>query len=145
MPEYSYDPAQINNGGFDQMRFELGDVEVEGGKDTTAMCDEEYTAMIKRGIDIDGKGWSWAKLLCLRAIMMRFSVESDISAGGMTIDLSSRYVRWKALYLRMLQSFQLPCANIAALERQPYFYEGMQNYSAVSSPFERGNGREELP
>ena len=43
---YTYDPAKINENGKDRMRFELGDIMVEGGADTCALTDEEYNAII---------------------------------------------------------------------------------------------------
>ena len=43
---YSYDPTQIRARGKDQMRFELGDTQTEGGADTCALADEEYEAVL---------------------------------------------------------------------------------------------------
>lgn len=42
---YSYDPTQIRARGKDQMRFELGDTQTDGGADTCALADEEYEAV----------------------------------------------------------------------------------------------------
>ena len=48
MPEknYTYDPAKISENGKDRMRFELGDTMVDGGSETTALTDEEITAIL---------------------------------------------------------------------------------------------------
>ena len=43
---YSYDPTKIRARGKDQMRFELGDTQTEGGADTCVLADEEYEAML---------------------------------------------------------------------------------------------------
>ena len=43
---YSYDPTQIRARGKDQMRFELGDTQTDGGADTCALADEEYEAVL---------------------------------------------------------------------------------------------------
>ena len=43
---YTYDPANVKNPGKDRMRFELGDVMVDGLSDTTALTDEEIQAAI---------------------------------------------------------------------------------------------------
>lgn len=43
---YQYEPENIAKYGKDRMRFELGDVMVEGKEKTCALCDEEYNAVI---------------------------------------------------------------------------------------------------
>ena len=43
---YQYEPGNIAEYGKDRMRFELGDVMVEGKEKTCALCDEEYNAVI---------------------------------------------------------------------------------------------------
>ena len=45
---YQYEPENIAKYGKDRMRFELGDVMVEGKEKTCALCDEEYNAVIQR-------------------------------------------------------------------------------------------------
>ena len=44
---YTYDPGNVKELGKDRMRFELGDVMVEGCSDTTALTDEEIQAAIE--------------------------------------------------------------------------------------------------
>ena len=46
MSTYTYEPDHIKENGKDRMRFELGDTMVEGGVETCALCDEEYTAAL---------------------------------------------------------------------------------------------------
>ncbi len=91
---YTYDPSMITRKGKDQMRFELGDTVIQGGNMTTALCDEEYEAIITKYPD----NWLMAKFQCLDAIVMRFAYEVDTKIDGLSYSLSDRYPRWKALY-----------------------------------------------
>ena len=43
---WSYNPVNINDHTMDRMRFELGDVQVEGECDTCSLSDEEFQAII---------------------------------------------------------------------------------------------------
>ena len=43
---YTYNPEKIGEQGVDRMRFELGDTMVEGEQETSALCNEEYEAII---------------------------------------------------------------------------------------------------
>lgn len=47
---YQYEPGNIAKYGKDRMRFELGDVMVEGKEKTCALCDEEYNAVLPEKI-----------------------------------------------------------------------------------------------
>ena len=111
-PAYDYDPAKIQEGGKDQMRFELGDTAIEGGRDTCALADEEYAAILSAAA---GRGFQYAKYKCLEAIMMRMAFEADYSADGLSISFSQRYDRWKELWARMQKQYQSIKANPAAL------------------------------
>ena len=71
MPTYTYDPSRITEGGISQMRFELGDTMIEQGPMTCPLCDEEYTAIIKKY----GSNWRRARYMCLKAIVMKLSYE----------------------------------------------------------------------
>ena len=42
---YTYEPAMITSYGKDRMRFELGDVMVDGKERTCALSDEEYIVL----------------------------------------------------------------------------------------------------
>lgn len=125
-PTYSYDPAQIYDGGLNQMRFELQDNIMEGGAVTTALCDEEYKTIIEHE-----KSWKRAKLKCLKAIIMKFAYEVNTSTDGLSYSLSERYERWKAMYdsLKKETIVAVPTCNPSALSsppgRPPYFYEDM--------------------
>ena len=43
---YTYDPEKILENGLDRMRFELGDIMVEGREATAALADEEIRAAL---------------------------------------------------------------------------------------------------
>lgn len=139
MPQqtYDYDPTKIKDGGKDQMRFELGDTAIEGGRDTCALSDEEYTAIINGETK---RGFQYAKYKCLEAIMMRLAYEVDYSADGLSLSLSQRYDRWKELWLRMQKQYQYITANPAALgdnklDGGHYFRLGMNDNPRTIRPY----------
>ncbi|MEA4922158.1 MAG: hypothetical protein VB031_02185 [Eubacteriaceae bacterium] len=136
---YSYDPTKITDGGADQMRFELGDTEVEGKKETTALSDEEYTAVITK-VNDDGRGWTYAKYLCVRAIMMRYSNETDFNAGGASIALSQRYDRWKDLYEKLKKTFQRPEYDKTNQSKSEYVEFGMHDNPSIGAAGNPFNG-----
>lgn len=109
---YSYNPLLITAKGVDQMRFELGDTIVEGEGITSALCNEEYQAMIEAH-----KSWKKAKLACLKAIVMRLSFEVNTSTDGLSYSLSERFDRWKAMYDEHKKKchVSMPIANPQAL------------------------------
>lgn len=53
---YQYEPGNIAEYGKDRMRFELGDVMVEGKEKTCALCDEEYNAVLPEKIPTTRQG-----------------------------------------------------------------------------------------
>lgn len=131
MSNYTYDPSKIFDGGLNQLRFELGDVEVEGGKASCALCDEEYLAIAE---NTKGQSWGRIKFACLKAIMMRFSYEVDYSADGMSLSLSERYKRWKAMYDEGKKQYEIGGDIFGTLSKPyggvngaggHYFYLGM--------------------
>lgn len=93
MATYSYDPAKCQGGGVDQMRFELGDTVIDMDAATSALCDEEYKAIL----DKHGKNWRKAKFLCLDAICKKLAYEVNTSVGGLSYSLAERYPRFKAM------------------------------------------------
>lgn len=130
MATYTYDPTKITEGGVDQMRFELGDTATEMNNMTSPLCDEEYSAILKKY----GNSWRMAKYQCLKAITMKLAYEVDTSVGGLSYSLSQRYERWK----KMLDEAKKEAAGIAGVPRAgdpgslmphggtPYFYNDMQ-------------------
>ena len=129
MPKWTYDPTKITEGGVDQMRFELGDTVVDMDGISSPLCDEEYHAIIEKY----GKSWRKAKVLCLRAIVMKLAYEVNTSVGGLSYSLDQRYERWKKMLeeeeKKLSALHSLPIAHPGALMPAggtPYFYNDMQ-------------------
>ncbi len=135
-PAYTYDPTQIAQGGKDQMRFELGDTMVEGGADTCALTDAEYTAIIAAT-----PRWKKAKLKCIESILFRFSYEVDTRVGALSLSLSQRLDAWRRLRDELkaeIDAAAAPSANPQAIGGPHYFHTGMMENR-------RGGGTEEGP
>lgn len=128
---YSYDPADLAGMSVSRMRLELGDTQVDGGANTCALSDGEISALIERELAAGG-GWHAAKVACLRAIVMRFAMSADLRAGGMSIELSQRYERYRKLLEDAERLYQTPSVHPAALGRSRpdgghYFFAGMND------------------
>ena len=134
-PAYTYDPTKIAQGDKDQMRFELGDTMVEGGADTCALSDAEYTAIIEAT-----PRWKKAKLRCIESILFRFSYEVDTRVGALSLSLSQRLEAWRRLRdeLKAEVETAAPVANPQAIGGPHYFHTGMMENR-------RGGGTEEGP
>jgi hypothetical protein len=129
---FTYNPAQCQDGGMNQMRFELGDTIVDMEGISAALSDQEYTAIIGAyGV----KKWRYAKYKCLEAIMMKLSFEVDTSVGGLSYSLSQRFDRWKELFeeekkqILAMQSVPLVGDESSliphGLTRTPYYHNDM--------------------
>ena len=119
---YSYTPSKCQDKGINQMRFELGDTDVHGNARTSALCDEEYNAMIT------GKAsWNLAKLACLEAIVMKLAYEVDTSVGGLSYSLSASADRWPQMRDKLKSQLAggIPSGNADALSGPAYFYPNM--------------------
>lgn len=130
-PTYTYDPSKMQNGGKDQMRFELQDIAVGLAQQTCVLSDQEYDALLAK-VNEEGGSWKTAKYRCLCAIVMRMAYEVDFSADGLSLSLSQRYERWKALKHEMEGEMQHIVANPKALGKDSldgghYFYSGMND------------------
>lgn len=130
-PTYTYDPSKMQDGGKDQMRFELQDIAVGLAQQTCVLSDQEYDALLTK-VKAEGGGWKTAKYRCLCAIVMRMAYEVDFSADGVSMSLSQRYERWKALKREMEGEMQRITANPLALGKNApdgghYFYGGMND------------------
>lgn len=125
---YSYDPTKIRARGKDQMRFELGDTLVDGGADTCALADEEYTAILD-GIKEGKKAWLFAKLAVLEAILFKLSYQVDTRIDVLEYDLGARADRWKKLYddlkKQALATVSIPTLAPSMTETPPYFHKEM--------------------
>lgn len=121
-PDYTYDPTKISEGGKDQMRFELGDTMVDGGADTCALSDAEYTAIIEAT-----PRWKKAKLRCIESILFRFSYEVDTRVGQLSLSLGQRLEAWRMLRdeLKAEVEISAPVANSQAIGGPHYFHRGM--------------------
>lgn len=121
---YSYDPGKIEEKGMDRMRFELGDTILAPGELTAALCDEEYSAIIK-----ENQRWKKAKLKCLEAILMRFAHEVDLNVDGLSYSFAQRVDVWKTLLGEAQKdaNVSVPIADPRAMSGAPYFYEAMNS------------------
>ncbi len=124
---YTYDPGSITENGKDRMRFELGDVMVEGGAETTALTDEEITAALQAY----PASWKRAKLFLLESLYRRFAYETDTRTGPLELYLQQRAKLWKDDYEKLKKEVALECATVpysatGRRNKPPYFYAGMQ-------------------
>ena len=127
---WTYDPTKITEGGRDQMRFELGDTVTDMAGISSALCDEEYDAILTK----HGDSWKIARYHCLKAIVMKLSFEVDTSVGGLSYSLHQRYERWKKLFdeakKELVGTMAVPVAgdptSLSPYGGTPYFYNDMQ-------------------
>lgn len=115
---FSYDPTKAMDGSFNQMRSEIGDTYVDGEETCSLLSDEEYTAIIE-----NSDSWREAKIQIVRRLLWLFLYEVDFTIDGLSLKLSERYNRLKAL-LKDLES--------GAEEAVPLMAEGL--------PIDDGNG-----
>lgn len=142
---YSYDPTQIKARGKDQMRFELGDTQTEGGADTCALADEEYEAMLA-GLKEGKKAWLFAKVAVLEAILFKMQYQVNTKIDVLQYDFGERAGRWQKMY-DTLKKQALATASIPTLapsieQKPPYFHSGMQEnhramHDAAGFPFRK--------
>lgn len=130
---YTYDSGNVKELGKDRMRFELGDVMVEGLSDTTALTDEE----IQAAIETYPKSWKRAKLMLLESLCRRFSYEVNTKTGPLTLELQERAKLWREDYDKLKKEVSAECSvphfsNKAAC-KPPYFYTGMQHNERAKS------------
>ena len=135
---YTYDPARIGEKGKDQMRFELGDTMVEGGPETTALADEEITAVL----EVYPTRWKRAKLALVESVCRRFAYEVDTKVGPLSLGLQARVEAWRGMYKELkaeLGGYAVPRANPASIGGGAYFYTGMMDNPAAGGE-ESGGG-----
>ena len=140
---YIYDPTKIRRRGKDQMRFELGDTQTEGGADTCVLADEEYTAILD-GIKEGEKAWLSAKLYVLEAILSKLSQQVDTKIDVLEYDLGARADRWKKIYDDLKKEVRgtksIPTLAPSTTETPPYFHKEMQTNHAAMHPGDRYSG-----
>ena len=124
---YTYNPENVKEHGKDRMRFELGDVMVDGLSDTTALTDEE----IQVAIDTYPKSWKRAKLMLLESLCRRFAYEVDTKTGPLQLNMQERAKLWREDYDKLKKEVSAESCSISqfrngAHNKPPYFYTGMQ-------------------
>ena len=90
---FSYDATKINDGGLNQVRFELGDVLVEEPEKSAYLSDEEILAVLE-----SSKTWRRAKFRLVESLLRRFSYETDVKIQNAEWSLSDRVDEWRRLY-----------------------------------------------
>lgn len=108
---YTYEPEKIIELGKDRMRFELGDVMVEGGSDTTALTDEE----IQAAIDAHPNKWKRAKLLLLESLCRRFAYEVDTKTGPLSLNMQERAKMWRTDYDKLKKEVSAESCRVPRL------------------------------
>lgn len=135
---YQYEPGEISKYGKDRMRFELGDVMVEGAEKTCALCDEEYDAIISGKIK-SIREWKKVKLRCLESIMRKFAYEPDTKVGPLSLSMGGRADLWKKMHDDLKKDLKVNAVSAAAILplaenpetgriTPPYFYAGMMSH-----------------
>ena len=124
---YTYNPENVKEHGKDRMRFELGDVMVDGLSDTTALTDEE----IQVAIDTYPKSWKRAKLMLLESLCRRFAYEVDTKTGPLQLNMQVMAKLWREDYDKLKKEVSAESCSISqfrngAHNKPPYFYTGMQ-------------------
>lgn len=129
---YTYNPVQVREYGRDRMRFELGDVMVEGGPATTALTDAEIDAALEAWPD----SWKRAKLFLLESLCRRFAYEVDSKTGPLSFALSDRAKLWRKDYeeLKAEVGFSSAPPPLDGGQKPPYFYTGMQENPHAEYP-----------
>ncbi|MBR4032241.1 MAG: hypothetical protein IKJ07_05870 [Clostridia bacterium] len=95
--KFTYNPNLVNDGGLNQMRFELGDCLVEPEPIKTAyLCDEEYLAVLE-----GSQSFKHAKFRCVETLLHRFAFEVTTEIKEAKWQLSDRVDFWKDLYKRL--------------------------------------------
>ena len=135
---YNYNPANIDQYGKDRMRFEIGDTMTEGGVETSALCDEEYNAIIGTNVYTE-RQWKKLKLRCLESIMRRFMYEVDMKVGPLSLELGERAGRWRTMYNDLKKELDAGAGDPGLIKTladhpgtgeitPPYFYNGMMSH-----------------
>lgn len=132
---YTYDLEKLKELGKDRMRFELGDVMIEGGSDTTALTDQE----IQAAIDTYPSSWKKAKLMLLESLCRRFAYEVDTKTGPLWLYMQERAKLWRGDYEKLKKEVSVGSCSVPKLQngghpKLSYFYVGMHQN-------ERGNNR----
>lgn len=93
---FSFNPAMINDGGLNQIRFELGDVLVEQPEKTAYLSDESILAALE-----GSPTFKRAKFRLLESLLHRFAYEVTTEIHEVKWTLSDRFKAWQDLYKRL--------------------------------------------
>ncbi len=121
------------------MRFEIGDTMVEGERETSALSDEEYAAIIAAK-----PSWKRAKLGILESIMRRFGMEVNTTVGPLKLEMQARAEFWKKQYDQLKSECgagTVPTMGNPSPESGKdgchYFYGGMHNNESAGNGGDR--------
>lgn len=141
MATYTYDPTQIRTASVSRVRFELGDVLVDGGAESCFLSDEEIQSIID---DTEITRWKRKLYVLAEAVCMKLSYETNWRNDGTSFDLSQRADRWIKLRDRFKQEADteasLPTSgavndSIQSSDGGHYFHRGMQKSPYIQPPY----------
>ena len=122
---FSFDASQINDGGLNQARFELGDCLVVEPEKNAFLSDEEILAVLETNLS-----WKRKKLRLIDSLLHRFSFEVNQSVREAEWQLSDRFKHFEALRKKLLDEIAAEgiCAGFKkSSARPPIFYLGMND------------------
>jgi len=140
MATYTYDPTTIATESVSRVRFELGDVAVEGGAESCYLSDEEIGAIIA---DTTTR-WKRKLYKLAEAVCMKLSYETDWKNDGTSFNLSQRADRWMALRDKLKQEADIEASlptsgavseSVQSSDGGHYFHRGMQKSPYVQPPY----------
>lgn len=147
---YTYNPADIAENTVSRARFELGDVDVYGERETCFLSDQEIQAIITATANAH-RSWKWTLYRLADAVCMRLSYETDWKDDGTAFSLNQRAERWMKLRDKLKQEAELEeCEpdsgavndTLNAPDGGHYFRRNMTNSPYVQPPYVPGG---ELP
>ena len=125
---YSYNPALINDGGLNQMRFTLGDCLVVEADKTAYLSDEEINAAIE-----GSSTFKRAALRLVSSLLFRFGYEVNTEIHEAKWDLTDRFKNWKDLYNKLKAEVEVEDLNNSfgfanKHQRSPIFTVGLHDW-----------------
>ena len=124
---FSYDPAQINDRGLNQIRFDLGDVMILEPERDAYLADEEILAALA-----GSRSFKHAELRLVESLLARFSYEVDTKVHEAEWKLSDRVDAWEKLRKRLkdeLAEEELSANGFIGRKFPlPIFTRGMHDY-----------------
>lgn len=146
MATYTYDPTKLKGSTISRVRFELGDILVDGGAETCMLCDEEIQAVLNETPKFKRVLYKLADAVC-----MRLSYETDWQDDGTRFSLNQRAERWMKLRDRLKADADaevtIPVSGAVSdsinnpRDGGHYFYAGMMENHRVQPPMPFRGGR----